>query len=220
LIVDVLDGKVSFFIRDNQPTDKIVVKEIWDENVYRTNHWNFFREDTGQEVVVDIGANIGTFSIYAAYYGAKVFAIEPEPNNLESLIKNIELNGMKDLIKPVAVGISDFNGEAVISNEGGDSTILDNKDGSKIKIMSLDSFIKKNKISSIGVLKIDTEGSEVKTILGASKKSLAMCKYIAIEFDKRTGKHLGEMVQKLSETHHVHTMGSWERGGMIFADLY
>ena len=33
-----------------------------------------------------------------------------------------------------------------------------------------------------------------------------------MEFDIRSGNLLGDMVKKLSETHHVRTMGSWERG--------
>lgn len=64
------------------------------------------------------------------------------------------------------------------------------------------------------------EGSEPEIILGASQHNLNNCKNIAIEFDIRTGNKMGDIVQKLSETHHVRTMGSWERGGMIWAWLY
>lgn len=220
MLVTIPNNNIVFDVRDNYITDPIVIKEIWEENVYRVNGWNFFREDTGQEVVLDIGANIGAFSIYAANQGAKVFAIEPEPHNYLALVKNIELNNFQHLITPVEIGISGIDGEAVISDEGGDANIVDGKPGSKVKLVSLDNFIKNNNITSVGVLKIDAEGSEVDTILGASKESLSICKYISIEFDHRTGNRLGDMVQKLSETHHVHTMGSWERGGMIFADLY
>jgi FkbM family methyltransferase len=218
MIVELPDHNLKFDIRKKYDTDSIVVKEMFEDNVYEVHGWHFENEDG---VVIDIGANIGSFSIQAAWLGAtEIFAIEPEPHNLRALKKNIKLNEMQKLIKPVAVGISDFNGVAIISDEGGDSTILDNKDGSEIEVMSLDSFIKKNNITAVQVLKIDTEGSEVETILGASRESLDMCKYIAIEFDKRTGNRLGDIVVKLSETHHVRTMGSWERGGMIFANRY
>lgn len=220
MIVEIPSTGIQFDLRENYDTDTIVIKEIWDENVYRVNGWNFYREDTGREIVVDIGANIGSFSIYAAHYRAKVFAIEPEPHNYEALVNNIKLNNLESRITPICIGISDQEGTAIISDEGGGSTILDNKPGTEIQLITLDKFIQDYKIESIGVLKIDTEGSEYETIMGASKKSLNICKYIVIEFDIRTGKHLGEIVQKLSETHHVQTMGSWERGGMIFANLY
>jgi FkbM family methyltransferase len=218
MIKELPDHNLKFDIRKKYSTDSIVVKEMFEDNVYEVHGWHFENEDG---VVIDIGANIGSFSIQAAWLGAtEIFAIEPEPHNLIALKKNIRLNNMQSIIKPIAVGISNFNGVATISDEGGDSTIINNKDGAEIEVMSLDSFIKKNNITAVQVLKIDTEGSEVETILGASRESLNMCKYIAIEFDKRTAKKLGRIVVKLSETHHVRTMGSWERGGMIFANRY
>lgn len=220
MIVEVPETNIKFDVREDYDTDNIVIHEIWEENVYEVKGWNFFREDTGQENVIDIGANIGSFSMYAAYNKAKVYAIEPEPNNYEALVKNIELNSMQDVIYPFKLGISDYNGTAVISDEGGGATILDGKSGSNIDVITLDKFIKDNNITSVGVLKIDVEGSEKEIILGASRESLNICKYITVEFDIRTGKFLGDMVQKLSETHHVRTMGSWERGGMIWAWLY
>ena len=220
MIVEVPGTDIKFDVREDYDTDNIVIHEIWEENVYEVKGWNFFREDTGQEVVIDIGANIGSFSIYAAHNRAKVYAVEPEPNNYEALVNNIELNNMQEKITPVKLGISDYNGTAIISNEGGGATILDGKSGASIKVITLDKFIKDNNITSVGVLKIDVEGSEQEIILGASKETLNICKYITIEFDVRTGKFLGDMVKKLSETHHIRTMGSWERGGMIFAWLY
>lgn len=220
MIIEVAGTDIKFDIREDYDTDNIVVDEIWEQNVYEVKGWNFFREDTGQENVIDIGANIGSFSIYAAHNKAKVYAIEPEPNNYKALVKNIELNNMEDLVIPFKLGISDHNGTAIISNEGGGATILDGKTGATINLITLDKFVKDNNITSVGVLKVDVEGSEKEIILGASKETLQICKYITVEFDIRTGKFLGDMVQKLSETHHVRTMGSWERGGMIFAWLY
>ena len=75
-------------------------------------------------------------------------------------------------------------------------------------------------IEEVDILKIDVEGSETEIISGASKENLNKCKYITMEFDIRSGAFMGDMVKKLSETHHVRTMGSWERGGMIWAWLY
>lgn len=46
------------------------------------------------DIFVDIGENIGNYSIYAAlkHKGLKVFAFEPEPHSLIQLIKNVKLN--------------------------------------------------------------------------------------------------------------------------------
>lgn len=209
--------KVKFDIREDYETDEIVVKEIWEENVYEAHDTHFNRGG----VVIDIGANIGSFSIYAAYFKAKVYAIEPEPHNLKALKNNIKLNGLDLSITVCPYGISDYEGIATISDTGGGSTIVDDGIyGAEINVITLDSFFEKNAIQDVDFLKIDVEGSEPNIILPTSKEYLNKCKNIAIEFDVRTGDQMGAIVQKLSETHHVRTMGSWERGGMIWAWLY
>lgn len=217
MIVNVPGTKLKFDLRDEYATDPIVVREIFEENVYEVNDTHFNRGG----VVVDIGANIGTFAIYAGQYASKVYAIEPEPHNLEALKNNIALNSMEDRVVPLPYGISDYKGTAVIHDSGGGSSIKDDgMFGTEIEVMSLNDLFKLYSIESVDVLKIDVEGSELEIILGASKENLNKCKYITMEFDIRTGSKLGEMTQKLSETHHVRTMGSWERGGMVWAWLY
>lgn len=208
---------IKFDLREDYETDPIVVREIWEENVYEVteNHFN------KGGVVIDLGANIGTFSIYAAHFGAIVYAVEPEPHNREALEKNILLNNMNNKIHILPYAISDYKGTAVINDSGGGSTIKDDGIfGTEVEVMSLDNLFALYHIENVDVLKIDVEGAELEIVLGASKENLNKCKYIAMEFDIRSGNHMGDMVQKLSETHHVRTMGSWERGGMIWAWLY
>ncbi len=47
---------------------------------------------------VDVGANIGQYSLYAASFGHYVFSYEPQPANYQSLLRNIGLNKFFDLI--------------------------------------------------------------------------------------------------------------------------
>lgn len=217
MIINIPNTEIKFDLRDNYKTDEIVIREIWEENVYEVDPGHYNKGG----VVIDIGANIGSFSIYSAHCGATVYAVEPEPNNLKALKNNIDINNMQDKIHVLPYGISDYKGIAVISDEGGGSTIKDDGIfGQEIEIMPLNMLFDLYHIESVDVLKIDVEGSEVEIILGASKESLNKCKYITMEFDIRTGDRMGDMVRKLSETHHVRTMGSWERGGMIWAWIY
>lgn len=208
--------KVLFDIRCKYPTDKIVVDEVFDQNVYELNG-SYFDKDG---VTVDLGANIGAFSLFAAVHGTKVISVEPEPNNLKALEKNIKINDMNNLITVAPYAISDYVGSTKISNDGGDSTILNKLDGSVVSVITLDKLFEIYQIEQVNVLKIDIEGSEVQAVVGSSRETMNKCKYVAIEFDIKTGSRMGDIVKKLSETHHTRTMGSWERGGMIWAWLY
>ncbi len=217
MIVNIEERSLKFDTRDDYETDLIVLKEIFEENVYEVNDGRFAVDG----VTVDIGANIGAFALLAASHGCKVYAIEPEPHNLEAMKNNIALSSMDDLVVAVPFGISDFKGTAVINDSGGGSSIKDDGSfGAEIEIMTLDDMFDLYHIDKVNVLKIDVEGSEGDIILSASKDNLNKCAYITMEFDIRSGNILGEIVKKLSETHHVRTMGSWERGGMIWAWLY
>lgn len=211
-------SNAKFNIRDNYPTDEIVVREVWEENVYHVD-WSHFNRGG---VVIDLGANIGSFSIYAAKkYGAIVYAIEPEPHNIEALKNNIEINDLSKNIHICPYAISNYKGVAIINDEGGGSTIKDNDIvGAEVEVMPLNNFFDLYHINKVDVLKVDIEGAEVEAITGASKENLKKCRYITMEFDIRSGDKLGDIVKKLSETHHVETMGSWERGGMIWARVY
>lgn len=60
------------------------------------------------EVLVDIGANVGMYSIYAAAVaGCRVFAFEPEALNYAELNKNIFVNGLSDRASAFCIALSD-----------------------------------------------------------------------------------------------------------------
>ncbi len=64
------------------------------------------------DVVVDIGANQGFFTCYAAQRGAHVYAFEPHPTTFEGLTRNIRLNGFGGSVTAECAAISDFEGDA------------------------------------------------------------------------------------------------------------
>ena len=60
------------------------------------------------EVLIDIGANIGMYSVYAAAVaGCRVFAFEPEALNYGELNKNIHVNGLHDRVSAFCIALSD-----------------------------------------------------------------------------------------------------------------
>lgn len=69
----------------------------------------WIRTFTGDDVLYDIGANIGTYSLYAARRCRKVYAFEPEASNFAVLNRNIQINALSHRITAFPVAIADAN---------------------------------------------------------------------------------------------------------------
>jgi len=73
-------------------------------------------ESPNKGVLLEIGANIGTTTVYAAKTGLfeKIVAIEADPKNFDLLVANIRLNDLLDTVIPVCCGASDKAGSMVL----------------------------------------------------------------------------------------------------------
>jgi FkbM family methyltransferase len=67
------------------------------------------------ETLLDVGANVGIYTLYAALRGHKVLAIEPEAQNYALLNRNIYLNRMHDRITALNLALSDVSRETVLN---------------------------------------------------------------------------------------------------------
>jgi FkbM family methyltransferase len=89
-------------------------REMWRARTYTTKEpdtlaWidAFFREG---DVIYDIGANIGQYSLYAAkrlHGNCTVLAFEPEALNYAKLNRNIVLNGLTGIIMPYCLAVTE-----------------------------------------------------------------------------------------------------------------
>jgi FkbM family methyltransferase len=119
-------------------------------------------------IVMDVGANIGVYSLYAAIHGAKkVYAFEPNRESFDTLCKNIKENGFEKVIIPFNNAVSDTDGDVLlipkasspynrISTEVPDYS----EDMDRVETLSIPTVIKKHNIEKIDLLKMDCEGSE------------------------------------------------------------
>ena len=113
--------------------------------------------------VVDIGALAGEFSFYM-YEGAKViYAIEPFSESYKELEENIKGFGF-DKVKPFRLALSDYNGEGYMVSGGRGGNVLLKESGTskteKVRVKTLATFMKDEKINHIDILKIDIENGE------------------------------------------------------------
>ena len=56
--------------------------------------------------VIDVGANIGVFTLYAAATGGRVYAYEPMPENYELLLRNLKRNNKLGPVQPFPFGVA------------------------------------------------------------------------------------------------------------------
>lgn len=125
-------------------------------------------------IFLDIGANIGTTSLYIKhrYPESKIIAFEPGSLSFNLLRCNCILNGYEDIrLENYGLGKKDSEAELIVDkrNLGLAHIANDSGEGEKIKITSLDTFITANRISSsdISFIWMDVEGYEAEVVLGS-----------------------------------------------------
>lgn len=118
---------------------------------------------------IDVGANIGAYSLFVAAKagrGARILAVEPQPDVFARLAFNIAQNPF-GTIKAVACALADKPGELTLfidpSNRGESSVrILSSTAGKAIKVpaMTLLSLVQGEGYERIDAIKLDVEGAE------------------------------------------------------------
>lgn len=220
-------------IRPNT-TDEAVATEIFDEQVYRAADYIH-----PGSVVIDLGANVGMFTIYAADRGARVIAVEPFPENVDQLRKNLMAAGVSDQVAvvPAACGDSnghcevvpgDFGGRDISARSGDSFTQAPTGQHTIVPTIDLDTLLAP--YDSIAVLKLDVEGAEYPIFEAASDSTMRKIAYISMEFHGESGNMLhgrklksgsfGRMIEKIAATHGVTILGRAPIGGYVFAKLY
>jgi len=154
--------------------------------------------------IIDIGANIGVFSIFAAKKlngDCKIFAFEPFEDNFRILSDNIKLNSVSDCIIPQNIAVASSNGESILFIDEADNAMhsLISKGTKKVavKTISLSTIFADNKINSCGFLKVDCEGAEYDILLNTPPDILNKINIISIEYHKAAGHNHNELVSLL-----------------------
>ena len=194
---------VIFLTRDN-----LRIKIILDSNNY---YFHVFVEQFLQKPysennfeirdnpnIIDVGANIGFFSLLMSkkYPDASIYSFEPNPDNYNFLIECIKDNQQKN-IHPYNYAVSSKNGKVTlytsIDNFAGHSLYarmvgynersLYVKTENKIQVQSitLDTIFNDNKIEKCDMLKLDCEGAEYEILMN-SDESLKKIENISLEY--------------------------------------
>lgn len=123
--------------------------------------------------IFDLGAFIGdtAYPLFKIFDPEKVYAFEPDPDNFEILKENIQLNHLEEIVIPIEQGVGKKDGYFYIQKAGAGSEIKKQKDENsvKVKVTTIDNFVKKNKIKKVDFIKMDIEGAEFDALKGAVK---------------------------------------------------
>lgn len=164
LVTDIVNG-IEITILDS--INSWTVTEVFEElkqNPYGIDDVTLTKDDT----LIDVGANIGMFSIYAHMkYGCKIIAFEPIKENFENIKRNILLNGL-DLnnFQLHNCAVTDKDGDIIRLGK------LDHNSGGATKFFNYVSNYEECRTETLSkyispkckFLKIDCEGSEYEII--------------------------------------------------------
>jgi FkbM family methyltransferase len=190
--------------------DRFVSRRIREEGIWEPFETSLvLRLLRPGDVCVDVGANVGYFSVLAAsVVGAQgaVFAFEPEPANYHLLRANAELNGLDHCITAVEAALSDAAGEGQLflsaDNLGDHQVYAGYEQRSSVPIALLHgSQYLAGRLQRLDLLKVDTQGAEFQVMAGLLPllQSLAQPPRIIIELTPHSLRQAGASGRALIE---------------------
>ncbi len=138
--------------------------------------------------VVDLGANVGIFTVQQALRGARVHAVEPNPECYRRLRRAVEVNGLEDVVSTYPLAIGGGSGDATLvvgqstlagslyhgGNEGSDAKRI------SVSMVTLDEAVERFHVRHIDMLKVDVERAEVDVLRGG-RRTLRMTDRVIAE---------------------------------------
>jgi len=145
-------------------------------------------------VAIDIGANIGVWSLLAAERrrDARIHAFEPVPEVAAHCRRHIALNRIDTIVLNVAAvaaesGVASFY--AIRTANTGASSLIRRRfpaDEIRVPVVTLDAYVERASLDRVDVLKVDVEGAERLVFIGGGRTlSRADAPAIFFEVDER-----------------------------------
>ena len=129
--------------------------------------------------ILDVGANIGFFSLLAARLvgpHGRVVALEPVARNATAIRRNAELNGLGSIsVIEKAAAASAGRGELLVVEDASWSKLADTgwhdrtSSVEPVELVAIDDLVESGEVPPPDVVKIDTEGSEVEILRGMAR---------------------------------------------------
>ena len=163
-------------------TDLMALTHVWMIQEYSNSDFDIRDND----IVIDVGAHIGLFALFASQFckQGKIFCFEPIKENYELLVENINSNKIKNII-PFNFAVSNTSDSVKIflnDDYSGHSMFLETNNFVIVKSKLLPDIFIENNIQECNFLKLDCEGAEYEIINSLSPEFLNKIKKYAIEY--------------------------------------
>lgn len=211
-------------------TADLIQRYIYYFGVWEPNLTEFIKERlNGHErrVFVDIGANVGYFSLLAGMLlpEGQVIAIEAFPSIHEKLVANIRLNSVTNVVT-VQCAASDKEEELELFHPGptneGATTLLPGRFASanavRVRARPMSAVLEADQMRLVRLLKIDVEGAEAKVVRGMKPllSLLPADAEIVVEVNPEAHPHTGEIFETMRE----HGFNAYHLDNSYDADAY
>jgi FkbM family methyltransferase len=201
-------------------TDIHIFTEIWIENIYKKKNFDIKNND----IIIDIGANIGLFSLWAYQFCKKgqIYCYEPNNDNFIILEKNILENNLTNISAFKKI-VSNTEGIRKLyqTNDFGTNNIYGSKNDSiDVQSITLEKIFDENKISNCSFLKMDCEGAEYEILLNLPESFFTKINKICLEYHNMTelNHNVNDLIKKLkSYKFIIEIFPTSEQYGILFA---
>jgi len=145
---------------------------LWED--YEQDIFKEFDKIEQKGTFIDVGANVGRYSVLIAKKGWEVYSFEPLNSNFKQLKEHVKINNVEEKVRAYQIGLGKNKANKKIfylPYKYGEASIVLNKKGSvteEIFVDKLDNLMKKKYKKPI-ILKIDVEGFEYEVLEGAQK---------------------------------------------------
>lgn len=169
--------------------DRSPFNDVWIDRSYDPNAFGIPFDWKKCRTIIDIGANIGDFTVYAAHKApeATVIAVEPEPGNAGMVGKNIAANHLESRTKLHEVGVGKRGSFTLYVDDtcsGGTSLFKHTEKSHEITVpvIPLQEIFEKEHIKHCDYLKMDCEGGEYDAFYGLPDAYFQRIAFMAIEY--------------------------------------
>jgi FkbM family methyltransferase len=152
----------------------------------------FVRREYGRmqddyRTIVDIGANMGAFVVYAAQAcpNAKIYCFEPEQRNFEILKRNIAVNSLGMRVSAFQLAVASSNGDrAMAIGSSPMNSLVANEAWQSLMVhcTTLLEILKQQELETIDLLKMNCEGAEYEILAGCTRTELERIPRIRLEY--------------------------------------